>query len=271
MDSVDLHRLFVKSRTFDLPDGDPLINTFADYSWIVTFLGEPDSNFEQNLIFTANCSHSAAVIPLSLKPPEKYSAHIADFYIEQFAAESETSAEPRRTNADNILITATDADAGRGEELLKETGMDSSQPMVVIQPGSGSPAKCWHVENFLSLAEQVGRRGREVMFLLGPAEAEQFSEATIRKISSSAKCLTDLSLTDVLGLLRCADSFVGNDSGITHLAAGLGVKTFVIFGPTDPKMYRPIGPAVQVFRDASTGFTEKPSRHLQQEIFDTLF
>ncbi len=64
MDSVDLHRLFVESKTFDVADGDPLIGVFADYVWIVTFLGEPNSNFEQNLIFTTNCSHSAEVITL---------------------------------------------------------------------------------------------------------------------------------------------------------------------------------------------------------------
>jgi ADP-heptose:LPS heptosyltransferase len=270
MDSVELHRLFAESGAFDLAQDDPLINAFADYAWIVTFLGEPDSNFEQNLIFTANCSHSAAVIPLPLKPPEEYRAHIADFYIEQFAVESGTSVAPQRTDADSILITATDADARRGQEMLKEMEIDYSEQVVVIHPGSGSCTKCWHVENFMSLAEQVGRLGWEVIFLPGPAEVERFSEATMQKISSLAKCLTDLSLVEVLGLLRCVDSFVGNDSGITHLAAGLGVKTFAVFGPTNPALYRPIGPAVHVFRDASADFAQKPSERLQREVVDTL-
>lgn len=270
MDSVELHRLFAESRGFDLAEDDPLINAFADYAWIVTFLGEPESNFEQNLIFTANCSHSAAVIPLPLKPPEEYSAHIADFYIEQFAAESGTSVKPQRADAHSILITATDADARRGQVILEEMETDSSRPVVVVHPGSGSSAKCWHMENFLSLAQQLGRRGWEVIFLLGPAEVERFNEATRQKISSLARFVSDLSLTEVLGLLRCADGFVGNDSGITHLAAAVGVKTFVVFGPTDPALYRPIGPAVRVFRDASADFAQEPSEKLQQEVLDTL-
>ncbi|MHC4557550.1 MAG: hypothetical protein ACYS80_09635, partial [Planctomycetota bacterium] len=52
IDSMDLHRLFAKTKAFELKDRDPLINAFADYAWIATFLGEPNSNFEQNLIFT---------------------------------------------------------------------------------------------------------------------------------------------------------------------------------------------------------------------------
>ncbi|MHC4424125.1 MAG: hypothetical protein ACYSWR_05590, partial [Planctomycetota bacterium] len=94
IDAVDLHRLFTETKTFDLADGDPLINVFSDYAWIVTFLGEPNSDFEQNLIFTANCSHSAEVITLSMKPPKKFSAHITNFYIQQFIAQSGLSLEP---------------------------------------------------------------------------------------------------------------------------------------------------------------------------------
>jgi len=88
IDSIDLHRLFAETKTFDLADGDPLINVFADYTWIVTFLGEPNSNFEQNLIFTANCSHSAEVMTLSMKPPETFGAHLTDFYTQQFIDQS---------------------------------------------------------------------------------------------------------------------------------------------------------------------------------------
>jgi len=270
IESVDLHRLFVEAKTFDLPDGDPLINAFADYSWIVTFLGEPDSSFEQNLIFTANCSHSAAVVALATKPPKKYSGHISDFHIEQFAAQSDMSLEPHRTRLDDALITAAEADTRRGRELLNETGIEFPENVVVIHPGSGGLEKCWHIENFLSLAEELGRRGREVVFLLGPAESERYDKKTLARIAGSARYLKDLSLTQVLQVLNCADSFVGNDSGITHLAAGLGTKTIAVFGPTDPGMYRPIGPSVHVFAVPVATFAAEPSLEVQQQILEAL-
>jgi heptosyltransferase-3 len=275
IDSVDLHRLFAETNTFELADGDALINVFGDYAWIVTFLGEPDSNFEQNLIFTANCSRSVEVITLSVKPPEKSSAHISDFYMQQFIAQSGLSLEPRPVQMAKSLIKATKADINRGRELLKEINVDFYEKLIVIQPGSGGLHKRCHLDNFLAIARHLTSKNIEAIFLLGPAELEQLSNATLavllHKIEAvGAKCLTDLSLTQVLELLSCADVFLGNDSGITHLAAAMGVKTIAIFGPTDPKIYSPIGPAVTVLVSSYADFARKPSPSLQQELLDVL-
>ena len=275
IDSVDLHRLFAETDTFDLVDGDALISVFGGYAWIVTFLGEPGSNFEQNLIFTANCSRSAEVITLSVKPSKESSAHITDFYIQQFVAQSGLSLEPWLVQKTKSLIKATKADINRGKELLDEINVDFYEKIVVIQPGSGGSHKCCHLDNFLVVAEELVSKDIKVIFLLGPAELEQFSGATpavlLRKIEAAgAKCLTDLSLTQVLDLLSCADAFLGNDSGITHLAAALGVKTIAVFGPTNPDVYSPIGPAVTVVASSDTDFAKKPSASLQQELLAVL-
>jgi ADP-heptose:LPS heptosyltransferase len=289
IDSVDLHRLFVETNTFDLVDGDTLINVFGDYAWIVTFLGEPDSNFEQNLIFTANCSTSGEVITLSMKPSKKSSTHITDFYIQQFIAQSGLSLESQIVQKTKSLIKATKADINRGRELLKAPlpafagKQGGSEKLVVIQPGSGSSHKCCHLDNFLAVAEELVSKDIQVIFLLGPAEVERFSDTAIKKITGAAKCLTDLSLTQVLELLSCVDAFLGNDSGITHLAAALGVKTIAVFGPTNPDLYSPIGPAVTVvasndlaspaeagFAKAGADFAKKPSAKLQKELLEAL-
>jgi ADP-heptose:LPS heptosyltransferase len=270
MDSMNLHRLFVETNAFDLADGDPLINAFADYAWIVTFLGEPNSHFEQNLIFTANCSHSSEVITLSMKPPEDYSNHLTDYYRQQFVDESGLSSEPQQIERGTRLIKSTEADVNKGRELLREIQVDSFEKLVVIQPGSGGLHKCWYLDNFLAVAKELRSKGVEVVFLLGPAEQERFSNTTIKDINSVARCLTDLSLTQVVCLLSCSDGFIGNDSGITHLAAGMGVRTLVVFGPTNPAVYKPVGPAVTVFASGRTAFADKPSAALQQEVLEVL-
>jgi ADP-heptose:LPS heptosyltransferase len=286
IDSVDLHRLFVETNTFDLVDGDALINTFGDYAWIVTFLGEPDSSFEQNLIFTANCSRSTEVITLSLnpaprrgwvKPSEKSSTHIADFYIQQFIAQSGLSLEPqpvlRRTpNGEKAksLIKVTKADINRGRELLEEINVDFYEKLVVIQPGSGGSHKCWHLDNFLAVAKILANEEVEVIFLLGPAEMERLSASAISRIETVTRILTNLSLADVLSVLSNTAGYIGNDSGITHLAAAMGVKTVAVFGPTNPKIYGPIGPAVTILTGDATTFTETPSDDLQQKVCEIL-
>jgi ADP-heptose:LPS heptosyltransferase len=79
-----------------------------------------------------------------------------------------------------------------------------------------------------------------------------------------------LSLSKVLELLSCADIFIGNDSGIAHLAAGLGIKTFTIFGPTNPDVYKPMGPNVNVFTAGKATFAKKPSSRMQRKLLKAL-
>jgi len=270
IDTAELHRLFTASASFDLADQDPLINMFADYSWIITFLGEPGSDFEQNLIFTANCSHSAEVITLPLKPPDGGHQHIAEFYMEQFARQSGLPSDRAKALEKGVLIRVREADRDRGVELLEQAGVDLSRRLVVIHPGSGGQKKCWHLDNHLAVARELRDRDLEVLFLLGPAEVERLRPSEKVQIHAAAKCLAHLALTQVVGLLSCADAFLGNDSGVTHLAAGMGVRTIAVFGPTEPAVYHPLGRAVTVFRDPAGDFAQRPLPSLQRAVLGSL-
>ena len=270
IDSIDLHRLFVETKAFNLTDRDPLIHTFSAYAWIATFIGEPDSNFEQNLIFTANCSHSAEIITMFLKPPKSFSGHLTDFYIQHFINHSGLTLKPWQVPHGDCLIKTTEVDIARGKELLRGMGLGSGKKLVVIQPGSGGLHKCWHLDNFLAVAKKLNSKGIEVIFLLGPTELDRFSTEAIKKIDGTAKYVRDLSLEQVLELLSHANAFIGNDSGITHLAAGLGIRTLAVFGPTNPIVYKPIGPDVTVFVDNTAIFVNEPSTRLQSELLDNL-
>ena len=57
---------------------------------------------------------------------------------------------------------------------------------------------------------------------------------------------------------------------ITHLAARLGIRTLGVFGPINPAVYRPIGPAVTVFVDSTAAFAKKPSARLQKKLLKVL-
>jgi len=152
----------------------------------------------------------------------------------------------------------------------EQAGVDLSRRLVVIQPGSGGPKKCWHLDNFLAVAGELRDREVEVLFLLGPAEVDRLRPSEKVQIHATAKCAAHLALTQVVGLLSCADAFLGNDSGVTHLAAGMGVRTVVLFGPTDPAVYRPLGRAVTAFRDPAGDFAQKPLPSLQKAVLDSL-
>lgn len=270
IDSIDLHRLFVEPMRFELADHDPLIHLFSGYSWIITFLGEPGSDFEQNLIFTTNCSHSADVVTLPLKPPEGVRQHIAEIYTEQFARQSGLPLEKARLDPSAVQIRVDQTDRDVGVELLEQAGIDLSKRLVVIQPGSGGRNKCWRLENFLNVARTLRGPEIEVLFLLGPAEVERLRPSEKVHIHGVTRCVAHLSLPQVLGLLSCADAFIGNDSGVTHLAAGIGLRTIAIFGPTDPTVYQPLGPRVRVVRGQAEDFAERTSPELQKIVLDSL-
>jgi len=255
LNSVELHRLFMKANEFELEDRDPLIRAFADYEWIISFLGEVGSQFERNLIFTANCSHGVEVIILQLKAPANFTSHISNFYIQQlleqnvlfeFQEPKTDASEALKTVCDRALISAWKVDKNYGRALLKEIGLQAAKKLLLIHPGSGSTDKCWHIENFRNVAKMLKSEDFEVLFVLGPSEMEKFTQNNINALEETGPCVSGLSLSEVLGLMSCINYFLGNDSGITHLSAAMGLKTVCVFGPTDPLLYRPIGPTVKV-------------------------
>lgn len=272
IDSMGLHELFVDKDCFDLPDGAPLISSFVNYAWIATFLGEPGGNFEQNLIFTVNCCRSAEVMTLSMKPPADYCEHLTRFYTEQFIEQSGRcfEAQVREIWSDRQLIKPTSADMQTGRRVLAEAGLEQGRCVVIIQPGSGGVEKCWHLDNFLCVADRLRSAGIEVVFLLGPAEQERLGGDAMSQISDAGPCLTNLSLAEVVGLLSAANGYVGNDSGISHLAGALGLKTVAVFGPTDPSVYGPVGPSVVIVRYAEEDFSKRGVERVQEEVLEAL-
>jgi len=233
IDSIELHRLFADQEDFVIEDHDRLITSFARYECIVSFLGAGDANFETNLIFTVNCSHSAHITLLPHAAAEDFTGHISHFYIECFARESDLAVDARLCDLDKSLLTPHPGDVENGARILAAAGIDAGKTLVVIHPGSGGMAKCLHPAIFRRVAGLLRQSGKQVVFLLGPAEQERFSARTMADLRQAAPCLTGLNLTEVLQIMTHADCYVGNDSGISHIAGAAGTSTLVIFRP-DP-------------------------------------
>jgi ADP-heptose:LPS heptosyltransferase len=135
-------------------------------------------------------------------------------------------------------LEPTSDDLAAASRALAESKCDSSN-LIVIFPGSGSPGKNWPPDKFAALASKLSLSNRaSVVVILGPAEASL--EAIFREVGFPV--LKDLDLPTVAAIARIASAFVGNDSGVSHLAAAVGAPGVVIFGPTDPARWRPLGP-----------------------------
>lgn len=252
MESVPLHRLFEPQATFTLDDPDRLITAFAGYEQIVSFLGAGHSDFERNLLLTVHCSHSAEVTMLPMVPPSERQEPISQFYVRSFA--EQIGIDAGEVDVAAVWLTPTPEDQLAGRDWLATAGVNADATIAILHPGSGGRHKCWHDENFISVAEQLAARGVQPIFLLGPAEEERLGASVQRQFEAAAPVLTGLTLTDVVQVLSQADVFIGNDSGVSHIAGAMGKKTIAIFGPTDPTLYRPLGPAVTVFDAQAEGF-----------------
>jgi lipopolysaccharide heptosyltransferase II len=105
---------------------------------------------------------------------------------------------------------------------------------IVFAPGAAVNTKQWPAENYAEL----GRMLQEKIILIGAREDFDGFEVIRSKIGNSCKNLAgQLSLKESGALISLSRYVVTNDSGPFHIARGLSKKVFVIFGPTDPKMF----------------------------------
>ena len=123
-------------------------------------------------------------------------------------------------------------------KFWEEKGLYSKRA-IAIHPGSGSVKKRWQVERFIELANLLQREGTNIVFILGEAEYDLKSE--LNKLPSETIVLLDLSIIDLAAILERCFLYIGNDSGVTHMAGALNIPTIALFGPTDPQNWGPRG------------------------------
>jgi heptosyltransferase-2 len=126
---------------------------------------------------------------------------------------------------------------GFATDFMAGHGMKEGERILAIHPGSGSPAKNWLPEDFARVADWAEERAR-ILLISGPAE--DGAREVRRALKRADPLLADnLPLLHLAALLKKSRVYLGNDSGITHLAASLAVPTVALFGPTDPAVWGP--------------------------------
>src|SRR5688500_7000743 len=186
--------------------------------------------------WTANVRRLAPevnVIPLAPRPPDRYTGHASSHLLEQLRPHAVVHVAVAQ------LMRSV---AERG------VGVTRTPEAVVIHPGSGSPTKNWPRERYVELIERLKGDGRAVRVTLGDAEVERWGEDEAARFAEIADVRRPATYVDLLGELSAARAFVTNDSGPGHLAGIIGVPTLSLFGPTDPNVWRPLGPKVVTFR-----------------------
>lgn len=116
-----------------------------------------------------------------------------------------------------------------GERALRDAGWDGDTPLVVAHPGAGGIAKRWPAEGFAAVLEGLTAGERITLAVhQGPADAAAVA-ALATQLGGPRIVLKEPPLPALAAMLRCATAYLGNDSGVSHLAAALGVPSVVLF------------------------------------------
>lgn len=121
------------------------------------------------------------------------------------------------------------------DEFLGEIGWRESQLLIALHPGTSKPQRGWHVERFGILCQKLAKEHSVKIILLGQ-ENEAELLAKIRNFSPDnvAPLPGNMNLREVAALLERCDLFIGNDSGMMHLAGMVNTPVVGIFGPGSP-------------------------------------
>ncbi|HZO82065.1 MAG TPA: glycosyltransferase family 9 protein [Candidatus Binataceae bacterium] len=203
---------------------------FRGFARIYSFFASGDERFRRAL---EEAAAPAAVSFHAFRPARP--GHVAAAYLEEIGeyAGPDASLEAR--------IDLLDTDATEAQQALARCGLDPARALLLF-PGSGGAHKNWPLEKFVALATALPA-GLRPLAVLGPAETGMAPLFATRRVAM----VSGLALGAVAGLASMASGFVGNDSGVSHLAAAAGARGVAIFGPTEPGRWRPLG-RVRVLR-----------------------
>ena len=220
----EVSRLFVAGAGRD----NALRRFFDPYASIYSWTGNGDRNFAAN--FELLAGDRARLFPFR---PVHSVVHISHYYLRC------VEGKPARETYPIVPLRREALFWGRN--WLRERGFEGKR-ILALAPGSGAIEKNWPGEFFREIEKWWQGEGGESLVIFGPAEEEWFKPHDWR----GATVARNLELAKLAALLSQCELYLGNDSGLTHLAAAVGADTVALFGPTDPREWAPLGRRVSV-------------------------
>jgi lipopolysaccharide heptosyltransferase III len=135
-------------------------------------------------------------------------------------------------------LAVSDKAAKSITEKLSARKINEGQPFALIHPAAALETKQWSTENFARVAEDVAQRGLTPVAIVSASE-KPVLESLRKQSTTGITGFADLSLPEVTALAARARLFIGNDSGIAHIAAATGTPCVVIFGSSSVTHWRP--------------------------------
>jgi heptosyltransferase-3 len=210
-----------------------LAEYFSEFDIILSYLYDPDDIFKTNI---ARCSTAQFVVG-PYRPNEAEKIHATKVYLrplERFAI----------FDADYLpRLQLKNPAGGNGDR-------EDAALTVALHPGSGSEKKNWPEAKWADLLQHlVNSTHFNLLLIGGEAEGERLQRLAAALPITRTKVAQSLPLTDLARLIQPCAAFVGHDSGISHLAAALGLPGVVLWGNTVEEIWRPPQERVVVLKN----------------------
>lgn len=218
----------------------------ANCTLVVNMIDPPGAVVERNL-----AGASAVPVVLIDPRPDGSSRHIVEQWEKPLkcrASKRGIDLNPKAFSGDEPVQTLA-LDSLRGSRIASRDSHSPTAVTVIVHPGSGGIQKCAPLDWFESIAARAAGLELQAAWMIGPDECERDGLPLRQRLEQTAPVIMEPNICAAADRLAGADIFVGNDCGMAHLAALCGLRTIVWYGPTDPVIWRPIGPDVHVVRD----------------------
>jgi len=225
-----------------------LSDYFSEFDLIVSYLYDPDEIFKTNV---GRCS-PAQFIAGPHRPDERAEIHAAKVFLKPLERLAIFDADhvPRLDVGDDVNRPLSEI----GQEVPSgTTSLTVKTPLrLALHPGSGSDRKNWPEDRWAGLLQAlIDLTPFNLLMVGGEAEGERLQRLAAALPLARTRVAQSLPLAELARRLARCQGFIGHDSGISHLAAALGLPVLLLWGTTAEAVWRPPSQKVTVIRHAA--------------------
>jgi ADP-heptose:LPS heptosyltransferase len=214
-----LASFFARGGTLD----PALAEYFSTFNLIISYLYDPDLIFETNV---RACTDSQFIAGPH-RPPENSEIHAAVTFLKPLQR-----------------LAIFDADPVPRLPIALKRAPDT---WLALHPGSGSESKNWPEARWLDLMERLmAQTNWQFLMIGGEAEGDRLEQLASAFSPERVQLARGLTLVEVAQMLTQCSFYIGHDSGISHLAAALGLPGLVLWGPSKRSVWGPLQTGFQV-------------------------
>jgi len=151
-----------------------------------------------------------------------------------------------RLVSQHVHLVSPDKAIALGEQMIMAHGLDVGRTLCIAPGAQFGGAKRYPAESWAKVAHILSARGYDILALGTPAERDIAAQVLAACDGPTYNSAGDTSLSECLQILRASRGLLCNDSGLMHVAAGMGKSVVAVFGATDPERTAPSGGQVHL-------------------------